>query len=334
MGRKNVYVTRLIPAAGIDLLRTHCDVVEVSPHDRALTREELMAAVRGRDGVLCQLSDRIDAILMDAAQGCKVFSDFAVGYDNVDVPEATRRGIAVCNTPDVLTDATADLAWALLFAAARRVAEGDAVTRSGKFGGWGPMTMLGSDVTGKTLGILGAGRIGTAMALKSKGFRMNVLYAGSRANLRLETELGARRVEAEQLFAESDFISVHVPLRESTRHLVGERLLALMKPAAYLINTSRGPVVDEKALVQALKDRKIAGAGLDVYEHEPKLTPGLAELPNVVLTPHVGSATIETRPAMSVLAAENLLAILAGRRPKAILNPEVLQKHGHARRRP
>ena len=322
----NVYVTRRIPEPGIDLLRRSHAEVEVNPHDRALAREELLGAVRGRDGILCQLGDRIDAEVMDAASGCKVFSNYAVGYDNADVAEATRRGIAVCNTPDVLTDATADLAWALLFAVARRVVEGDAITRSGKFGGWGPMTMLGGDVTGKTLGILGAGRIGTAMALKSRGFRMRVLYAHPRANETLERELDARRVDVDALFRESDFVSIHVPLRESTRHLVTACLLALMNPAAVLINTARGAVVDERALVEALKNRRIAGAGLDVYENEPKLSPGLAELPNVVLTPHVGSATIETRTRMAVLAAQNLLDVLEHRRPQAILNPEVLQR--------
>jgi lactate dehydrogenase-like 2-hydroxyacid dehydrogenase len=326
MSKKNVYVTRRIPEPGIEFLRAHCDVVEVSPHDRALTREELLDAVRGRDGVLCQLSDPIDARTMDAAEGCRVFSDYAVGFNNIDVAEATRRGIAVCNTPDVLSAATADLAWALLLAVSRRVVEGDRITRSGAFGGWGPMTMLGGEVTGKTLGILGAGRIGTAMALRSRGFEMSVIYAHPRVNETLRDELGARQLGIETLFAESDFLSVHVPLNDGTRHLVDARLLALMKPTAYLINTSRGPVVDEEALVAALREGRIAGAGLDVYEHEPKLSPGLAELPNVVLTPHVGSATVETRAAMALLAAENLVAVLDGKIPEHIVNPEVLEE--------
>ena len=326
MSAKNVYVTRRIPEAGIELLKKSGAAVEVSPHDRALTREELLSGVRGRDGVLCQMSDRIDAEVMDRALGCTVFSNFAVGYDNIDVPEATRRGIAACNTPGVLTDATADLAWALLFSVARRIVEGDAITRSGRFGGWGPMTMLAGDVTGKTLGILGAGRIGTAMALKSRGFRMPVLYAHPRTNETLQRELGARRVEIDALFGESDFVSIHVPLRDSTRHLVDARRIALMKPTAFLINTARGPVVDESALVCALRERRIAGAALDVYENEPRLSPGLAELPNVVLSPHVGSATVETRTNMSLLAARNLLAVIEGRKPEAIVNPEVMQR--------
>jgi len=324
MSRSNVYVTRRIPDAGIELLRERLGAVDVNPHDRTLTHGELLEAVRHRDGVLCQLGDRIDAELMDAVGDCRVFSNYAVGYDNIDVAEATRRGIAVCNTPGVLTDTTAELAWALLFAVARRIVEADGFTRAGKFAGWAPMMMLGVDVTGKTLGILGAGRIGTAVALKSKGFGMTVLYADVQPNAILEEQLGARRVDVGTLFSESDFISVHVPLTAETRHLVDEGLLSLMKPTACLINTSRGAVVDEKALVRCLAERRIAGAGLDVFEEEPALSAGLAGLPNVVLTPHIGSATVETRSRMAVLAAGNLLAVLEGRRPEHIVNPEVL----------
>ena len=324
MSRSNVYVTRRIPDAGIELLRERLGAVDVNPHDRTLTHGELLEAVRHRDGVLCQLGDRIDAELMDAVGDCRVFSNYAVGYDNIDVAEATRRGIAVCNTPGVLTDTTAELAWALLFAVARRIVEADGFTRAGKFAGWAPMMMLGVDVTGKTLGILGAGRIGTAVALKSKGFGMTVLYADVQPNAILEEQLGARRVDVGTLFSESDFISVHVPLTAETRHLVDEGLLSLMKPTACLINTSRGAVVDEKALVRCLAERRIAGAGLDVFEEEPALSAGLAGLPNVVLTPHIGSATVETRSRMAALAAGNLIAVLEGRRPDHIVNPEVL----------
>jgi len=206
MSRSNVYVTRRIPDAGIELLRERLGAVDVNPHDRTLTHGELLEAVRHRDGVLCQLGDRIDAELMDAVGDCRVFSNYAVGYDNIDVAEATRRGIAVCNTPGVLTDTTAELAWALLFAVARRIVEADGFTRAGKFAGWAPMMMLGVDVTGKTLGILGAGRIGTAVALKSKGFGMTVLYADVQPNAILEEQLGARRVDVGTLFSESDFI--------------------------------------------------------------------------------------------------------------------------------
>ena len=326
MSGPNVYVTRILPDPGIDFLRQKCGVVEVNPLDRPHTPEELLGAVHGRDGVLCQLADRVDAAVMDAAGSCKVFSNFAVGFDNIDVPEATRRGIVVTNTPDVLTDAVADLTWALILAVARRVVEGDRITRAGKFTGWAPMMLLGTEVTGKTLGLLGAGRIGAAVGLRARGFRMQVIYADPVPSETLKQEVGARRVTTEALFEEADFLSVHVPLRESTRHMVGERLLSMMKPTAFLVNTSRGPVIDEKTLVKFLKSGRIAGAGFDVYENEPKLAGGLAKLPNVVLLPHIGSATVETRNRMSLLAAENLVAVLEGRRPRAIVNPEVLEK--------
>jgi lactate dehydrogenase-like 2-hydroxyacid dehydrogenase len=326
MSGTNVYVTRMLPEAGIDLLRRKCERVEVNALDRPHTREELLEAVPRRDGVLCQLADRVDAALMDAAGSCKVFSNFAVGFDNIDVPEATRRRIVVTNTPDVLTDAVADLTWALILAVARRVLEGDRMTRTGKFTGWAPMMLLGTEVTGKTLGLLGAGRIGAAVGVRARGFRMPVIYADPVPSETLKQEVGARRVTTEALFEEADFLSVHVPLRESTRHAVGERLLSMMKPTAFLVNTSRGPVIDEKTLVKFLKAGRIAGAGFDVYENEPKLASGLAKLPNVVLLPHIGSATVETRSRMSLLAAENLVAVLEGRRPRAIVNPEALER--------
>ena len=221
----------------------------------------------------------------------------------------------ISNTPGVLTDATADQAWALLFAAARRTVESDGFMRTGQWAGWGPMQFLGQDITGRTLGIVGAGRIGANFALKSIGFRMKVLYTDQVANAELEKQLDAKKVELGQLLKESDFVSVHVPLMPQTTHLIGERELALMKPSAVLINTSRGPIVDEKALVRALKEKQIAAAGLDVYEEEPQAAPGLADLPNVVMCPHVASATIETRTKMALMAAENLLAVLKGKEP-------------------
>lgn len=321
----NVYVTRMIPQTGIDYLQRNCDRVDINPEDRVLTPQELLQAVKGRDGILCLLTDRIDAEVFDAAGGTKVFANMAVGYDNIDVPCATRRGIVITNTPGVLTDATSDFAWALLFSITRRVVEADKFTRAGKFVGWGPLVLLGGDITGKTLGIIGAGRIGHAVALKSAGFKMKVLYADIRQNEELEEKIGARRVSLEELLKKSDFVSIHVNLTPETRHLLAAPQLKLMKPSAYLINTSRGPVIDEAALAQALKEKRLAGAALDVYEEEPKVHPELMELDNVVLAPHIASATIESRGKMALMAAENLVAVLRGERPKNCVNPELLK---------
>lgn len=324
MNRPKVFVTRRIPDAGLDMLEARCDVA-VNPEDRAMTRDELLAAVADADGVIGLLTDRIDAGFFDAAPRLKGYANYAVGFDNIDVAEATRRGLPVSNTPDVLTDATAELAWALLFAAARRVVESDAVMRSGKWSGWGPMQFIGGDVTSKTLGIVGAGRIGTAMAMMSRGFNMRVLYTRvSGPNEVLDRELTARHVELDELLAESDFISIHVPLTDRTRHLFDARAFSRMKQRAVLINTSRGPVINEADLVEALRTGEIAAVGLDVYENEPAMAAGLADCPNAVLLPHVGSATRSARDDMAILAAENLLAMLTGKTPPTCLNPEVL----------
>ena len=312
----NIFVTRKIPQPGLDLLIQNCDTVDINPDDRVLTQEELLAGVAGRDGVLCLLTDKIDDAVFEAAgPQCKVFANYAVGYNNIDVEAAKRRGMRVTNTPGVLTDATADMAWSLLFSAARRIAESDKFMRTGEWTGWGPMQVLGQDITGRTLGVVGAGRIGTNFALKSSGFKMKVLYADSVPNEELEEKVGATRVALDDLLKNSDFVSVHVPLMPETTHLIGERELGLMKPSAVLINTSRGPVLDEVALVKALKEKSIAAAGLDVYEDEPKAKPGLLELDNVVACPHIASATVETRSRMAVMAAENLLAALNGEEP-------------------
>ena len=321
----NIYVTRLIPQPGIDMLKNAGHDVEVNPDDRVLDQPELLAKVKGRDAVLCLLTDKIDAEVCQAAKGCKIFGNYAVGFNNVDVPACTAAGIAVTNTPGVLTDATADMAWALLFSVARRIVESDKFNREGKFHGWGPLMYLGGDITGRTLGILGAGRIGAAFALKSKGFNMKVLYSDVQKNEELERELGAKQVDQETVLRESDFVSVHVPLMPETTHLIGKKELEMMKPTAYIINTSRGPVIDEAALVEVLKAGAIAGAGLDVYEEEPAMKPGLAECWNAVLAPHTASATLETRTKMATMAAGNILALLEGKRPPNILNPEVLK---------
>jgi glyoxylate reductase len=324
MDRPKVYVTRQIPEQGLDLLRQAAEV-EVNPDDSPVPRAELLKIVKDCQGVIGLLTERIDAEFFDAAPQLKGYANYAVGFDNIDVPEATRRGLPVTNTPDVLTNATAECAWSLLFAVARRVVEADGVMRSGDWPGWGPMQFIGGDVTGKTLGIVGAGRIGTAMARMSRGFGMEVLYSSSsgRRNEALDAELGARLVPFEELLERSDFISLHTPLNPGTRHLFGADAFKRMKKTAYIINTGRGPVIDEQALLAALKEGEIAGAGLDVYENEPALTPGLAGLSNVVLLPHIGSGTESARTDMAVLAARNMLAMLEGDKPETCLNPEI-----------
>src|SRR3990167_8722409 len=311
----NVYITRQIPDVGINLLKKFCQTVEVNPHDRPLSYDELLKQVKGRDAILTMLSDRIDARLINEVT------------DRCLKHTWTSLKIIVTNTPGVLTDSTAYMAWTLLFAITRRIVEGDKLTRAGKFTGWAPMMLLGGDFIGKTLGIIGAGRIGTATALRSRGWCMKVLYTTqSNRNSVLEEMLGAKRVDLETLLRVSDFVSIHTPLTEKTKHLISAKALSQMKRTAYLINTARGSVIDEGALVNALRNKQIAGAGLDVYEGEPRLKPGLAELDNVVLAPHLGSATIETRTKMAIMAAENIIAVLSGQKPKNCVNPEVLTK--------
>ncbi len=319
----NVYVTREIPLPGIELLRAAGATVEVNPHDRPLTRAELLAAVRGRDGVLCLLHDAINAEVFDAADKARGFAQFGVGYNNIDVAEATRRKIPITNTPGVLTDATADLAFALLLATARRICEGDRIMRGGQWKGWGPMQFHGADVSSRTLGICGAGRIGAAVAQRGAGFGMKILYYNRSPKPELEQWLGARRVDKATLLAESDFISVHLPLTTETRHWFDEAAFRAMKKTAIFINSSRGPLHDEAALVRALKEGWIWGAGLDVYEDEPAMAVGLAQCENAVLVPHIGSATTQTRTRMATMAATNLLAILRGERPPDLVNPEI-----------
>lgn len=320
---RRVFITQPIPEPGPSIVRAAADEVICNPDDRVLAPDELRARVGGCDAVLCLLTDTINAAVLDAARGCRVFSNLAVGYNNVDVPAATRLGILVTNTPGVLTDATADLTWTLLMGVARRVAEGDREMRAGRFQGWRPMLLLGGDVTGRTLGLVGPGRIATAVAERARGFKMTILFHGVEPAPALEA-LGARAVPLDTLLAESDFVSLHVPLAPETHHLIDARALGLMKPTAYLINSSRGPVIDEAALVAALQAGQIAGAGLDVYEDEPRMAPGLADCPNTLLLPHLGSATTTTRAAMSRIAAENVVAVLQGRRPAFPVNPELL----------
>jgi glyoxylate reductase len=317
-----VFITQPIPEPGPSLVAQCARTVVANHENRVLSGDELRHDVAGCDGVLCLLTDRIDESVLEAARGCRIFANMAVGFNNIDVAAASRLGILVTNTPGVLTEATADLTWALILGVARRVVEGDREMRSGRFPGWGPLYMLGGEVTGQTLGLIGPGRIATAVARRAVGFEMPLLYHGRRPSPELDA-LGARGVSLGELLAESDFVSLHVPLSAETRHLIDARALAQMKPTAYLINTARGPVVDEAALVAALKANQIAGAGLDVYEDEPTMALGLADCQNALLLPHLGSATHATRAAMSRIAAENLVAALQGRRPPNLVNPEV-----------
>ncbi len=320
-----VFVTRKIPEAGLSLLE-HEFTVDVFPHDRLPKKNEIIAGLADADGLLCLLTDPIDKDVIASAPRLRMIASYAVGYDNIDVAAATAHGILVSNTPGVLTDATAELAWALLFSAARRIPEGDQFCRQEKFTGWAPLLMVGQAISGKTLGIIGAGRIGTAMALKSKGFDMNVLYTDTQPNPTLERELNATLVSLPDLLHQADFVSVHVALSPSTHHLIGAPQLRMMKPNAVLINTSRGPIIDETALATALKEHWIFSAGLDVYEHEPQIPKTLRSLPNVVLAPHVGSATMDARSNMARMAAENMIAGLHGQLPPNCINPEAYRK--------
>ncbi len=317
-----IFVTRKIPKAGLELLKEDHEI-DVFPQDRIPKKDEIIKGLKGKDGLLCLLTDPIDKEVINSEPNLKMISSYAVGYDNIDVNAATKRKIPVSNTPGVLTDATSEMAWALIFSVARRIVEADKFTRAGKYKGWGPMLMLGQDVANKTLGIIGAGRIGTAVALKSMGFNMRILYVSNHKNGTLENKLNTKKVELSKLLKESDFISVHVPLSKDTFHLIGEKELKMMKENAILINTSRGPIIDEKALVKALKNKWIFGAGLDVYEHEPDITDDLKKLDNVVLQPHSASATFNSRTKMSILAAENMIAGLKGEIPPNCINPEV-----------
>lgn len=311
-----IVVTRRIPEPAIERLQGAGDVW-VSPHDRPLATEELHAAVAGADAVVTLLHDRVDDAFLDAAgSGLRIVANVAVGYDNVDVPACARRGIVVSNTPGVLTEATADLAFALILMATRRLGEGERLIRSRTPWSWSMFFMLGTGLQGKTLGIVGLGKIGQATARRARAFGMEIAYAGRRrAPEDAEAELGARFLPLDELLATADVVSLHCPLSAETRHLIDADALGRMRPSAFLVNTTRGPVVDEAALAEALRAGTIAGAGLDVFEREPDVHPALLELENVVLIPHLGSATVETRTAMGVLAAENVVAVLAGRPP-------------------
>lgn len=317
--KPSVLVTRPLPKVALDKLAESFSL-DVNQDERPLTKKEIIDRIKNKEILLCLLTDTIDKSIFEAGHQLKIISNYAVGFNNIDIQEANRRKIPVCITPGILTDTTADLTFALILAATRRIIEADKFVREGHFKGWGPSDFLGCDVSGKTLGIIGMGRIGQAVAQRGRGFNMKIVYSGHR-DLDIPN---AKYMSLSELLKTADIISIHVPLTPKTKHLIGENELKSMKPSAYLINTARGPIIDEKALVHALKNKIIAGAGLDVYEHEPALSPGLTELHNVVLLPHIGSATEETRTKMAIMAVENIMALWAGKKPHAIANPEVL----------
>jgi glyoxylate reductase len=324
--KPSILISRLLPEEALAQARSRA-AVDVHEADKPLERSELVARLRGRQGLVCLITDTIDVPLLDACPGLKVVSNVAVGFNNIDVAAATQRGVVVTNTPDVLTETTADFAWTLLMATARRVVEADRYVREGKFTQWEYMLLLGGDIHGKTLGIVGFGRIGRAMARRASGFNMRVLYQDAiAADAATEKELRATRVDIATLLRESDFVTLHTPLLPETQHLINAQSLRTMKKTAYLVNASRGPVVDEAALAQALKEGRIAGAGIDVFEREPEVHPALIGLPNVVLAPHIASASSDTRVKMAMLAVDNCLAVLEGRTPPTPVNPEVLAK--------
>jgi len=319
-----IYITRKIPEIGIKKLQEKGYEVDINPEDRVLSKEELISALKTKpyDAVLCLLTDKIDDDVFAAVPKAKIFVNYAVGYDNIDLEAAKKHKKIITNTPGVLTETVAEHTFALLISIARRIVEADKFTREGKYDGWAPMLFLGSDLLGKTLGVVGLGRIGSRVAYHArKGFDMNVIYYDIKRNEEFEKEFDAEYKEkVEEVLKEADFVSLHVPLLDSTRHLINEERLRMMKSSAYLINTSRGPVVDEKALVKILREKVIKGAALDVFEEEPKLADGLAELDNIILTPHIASATEETRSKMSEMAAENIISALEGRTPPNLVS--------------
>ena len=324
MAKPKVFATHRLFDPARKILEEICDAEYWEKPGRP-TRDEVLRRVENREGLICLLTEKVNDELLQAAPKLKIAANVAVGFDNIDVAACTKRGVVATNTPGVLDETTADFAWALLMAVARRLGEGDALARSGNWKGWDLDQLVGTDVWGKTLGIVGFGRIGKAMARRASGFRMKVIYTDAvRAGVEAEKELRAEYRDMNALLAESDFISVHTPLLPETRGLFNAAKFERMKQTAFLINTSRGPVVDEAALVEALERGKIAGAGLDVFEKEPAIHPGLSRR-NVVLAPHIASASLETRTKMACMAVENVVATFEGRRAANILNPEVVK---------
>ncbi|MFA5994941.1 MAG: D-glycerate dehydrogenase [Patescibacteria group bacterium] len=313
-----VFITRPIPQPGIDLIKRYATVI-LRKTNSAISRKELLAGAKKADILLPILTDKIDEAFLQANPQLKLIANYGAGFNNIDIGACTAQRVPVTNTPGVLTTATAELTFTLILAVARRIVETDAIMRTGKYPGWGPMLYMGYDINGKTLGIVGMGRIGKRVAEIAKyGFNMNIIYYNDRAVTEVDKSLQAKSVTLKQLFKQADFVSLHVPLTPQTHHLIGKKELAIMKPTACLVNTSRGPVIDEQALVSALKNKTIAGAGLDVYEKEPLMAAGLKTLQNTVLLPHIGSATYTTRTAMAMLAAKNIVAFIQG---KPLISP-------------
>ncbi|MFH1258045.1 MAG: D-glycerate dehydrogenase [Candidatus Micrarchaeota archaeon] len=326
MNRPKVFVTRPLPGHALEELKRHCDV-ELQEEDRPATREEITEGVKGKDGLLCILTDQIDIEVMDANKNLRIISNYGVGFDKIDLDAATKRKILVTNTPGALTETTADLAVGVMIAAARRIVEGDKFTRECRYEGWGPSMMLGQDVHNKTLGLVGLGRIGKAVAKRAHfGFGMKILYNDPKSQEDFDKEFNARLVDFETLLKESDFISIHVPLTPQTRKMFGDKQFHMMKRTAVLVNTSRGLVVDQAALGKALKSSRIFAAAIDVYEDEPKSPVELIPLQNVILLPHIGSASLETRTRMADLAVQNLLDYFKGRHLTNVVNKDLLGK--------
>jgi glyoxylate reductase len=327
MGKAKVFVTRQIPGDAVNRLKKKFDV-RVYPKDQVIPRKDLLAGIKWCDAVLCILTEKMDKEVIDANPNLKVISNYAVGYNNVDVKYATSKGIPVCNTPSQqVVDAVAEHTFALMLGLAKRVHEDEIYVRKHKWSSWAPKLLLGTQVKGKTLGIIGLGRIGSGVAERAvHGMGMNVLYTDMRRNAKFEKKYGAKKVSQATLLKKADFVTLHVPLLKSTHHLISRKEFKMMKESAYIINTSRGPVIDEKALVWALKKKQIAGAGLDVHETEPSKNHPLHKLNNCLLTPHVASATVEVRLQMGTDAADSIIAILSGKRSKKTVNPEVYEK--------
>ncbi len=310
-----VFITRSIPEIGIDYLKKNGFKVKINKKDKALSKKELISNIKNSDAVISLLSDKIDKEIIDGMKKCKIIANYAVGFNNIDIEYAKSKNIIVTNTPDVLTDSTADLAFTLLLAAARRMKEGEKLISKKKFKGWEPKLLLGIELNDKVLGIVGAGRIGSAVAKRAQAFGMKIIYNSRTKNLFLEKELKAKKVTLNNLLKKSDFISLHVPLTDKTFHLINKQNLKLLKKRSVFINTARGEIVDEKELIKLLKRKKIFAAGFDVYENEPKINPELLKLDNVILLPHLGSGTFEARNEMSLLAAKNILSVLKGKSP-------------------